>query len=347
MRGVDTFLAVKAQADLFTPVAASTLALGDFLAFNNESMSGRQQIYSSPAIRQRAMRAIAYSASGTIASEGSIEFTASNFVMNKLLDLIFHSGTGTADNVTGDGRVYTLTDGGVLTPFTTFVGFDGPEGIYTRRFTGAKVNRATLSARVDSMLTVALDIAAINKEILTGAPASPPAVLYPDGEDEYAYLFSDASVHLKAGDMTDFGEVPVESFDLTINHNLATDRYRLGSLYRRSLQESVTDVEGTFTLDAAAQALTGQKLNTAGGGTNDPAFFEKIARQGLYASLKFTVSDATRLVGSTPSGITIELPFVRLEEPDFNVRDGGIITGSARFIGYDSMTVTHVCDLGA
>jgi len=360
MRGVDTFLGLKEQVDLFTPRIAEDLGSGDFLAFNSESLSGRQQIISSPAIRQRAMRAIAYSANGTIAAEGSVEFTASNHVMEKLLGLIFHAKDGDADDAAGTGAVYTLIGGGELTPFTTFVGFDGPEGVYTRRFTGAKVNRATLSARVDAMLTVSIDVAAINKEILTGAAAEATPV-YPSALAEYAYIFSDASVMFKAGDMTNLGEVPVESFDLTINHNLATDKYRLGSLYRRSLQESVTDVEGSFTLDAAAQSLAGDAFDTAGGLLNDPAFFEKISREGAYAALRFTVVDMNHLVAAAVvedllaepdpilgsdavyASLVIDLPYVRIEEPDFNVRDAGLITGSARFTAYDEITVTHIC----
>lgn len=352
MRGVDSFVAVKAQTDLTTPATLSTYAEGDFLAFNNESLSGRQNTYESPAIRQSAMRPIAYTANGTVAAEGSIEFTASNHVLNTLLPLIFHDGavTGTAvDSADGAGLTYTLVGGGELTPFTTLVGFDGPEGRYARQFVGSKINRATFSARVDSMLTVATDVVAIRKDILTGAQLTagsfPEAPAYPDAEDEYAYLFSEASVHFRAGDMADYGEVPVESIDLTINHNLATDRYRLGSVYRRSLQESLTDVEGTFTLDMAAQALSGSKFDLAGGGADVPTFWEAVAASNLYAALQFKVKHPTLQVGTDPyydCEFVITLPYVRIEEPDFNVRDGGMITGTARFRGYESITAKHV-----
>lgn len=352
MRGVDTFLGLRAQADLFTPQTAAALVSGDFLAFNSESLSGRQQIISSPAIRQRAMRAIAYSANGTIAAEGSIEFTASNHVMAKLLDLAFHSNVGAVDDVAGTGRVHTLISGGELTPFTAFVGFDGVEGSYVRRFTGAKVNTATFSARVNDMLRLNLGVAAVNKEIIElGATEA----VYPGGEDEYAFVYDQASVKLMSGDMAALVEIPVESFDININHNLNTGAYRLGSPYRRSLQESQTEVDGTFTVDAAATALSGDGLNLDGTTVHDPAFFERIAREAKFAALELTLIDPSReIVPETGPGagdaiyatLTISLPYARLEEPDFNVRDAGLITGSARFVAYDQLTVTHKADLG-
>ena len=49
---------------------------------------------------------------------------------------------------------------------------------------------------------------------------------------------------------------------------------------------------------------------------------------------------------SVPSHLRITLPFVKLEEPDFNVRDAGTISGSVRFEGYDNFSIDHVYKLG-
>jgi hypothetical protein len=341
MRGIDVSLAIKEQpGGLFTPRVVGDLALGDFLAFNSESLSGRQQVIDNPAIRNLPMRSRAYSAMGTMDAGGGIEFTVSNFVLNKMLPLVLHDVVGTAP--TTNGAVYTLEAGGVLTPFTVFVGFNGPEGTYTRRFTGGKVNTATFSARVNDMLRMNVNVAAINKELMTGAPTA----VYPDTEDEYAFVYDQASVLLKAGNMATLVSLPVESFDLTINHNLNTGAYRLGSPYRRSLQESQTEVEGTFTVDASTKGLADANLHLSGS-AHDPAFFERIARDAVYASIQLTVIDPTKEVApGVPCSLTIDLPHVRLEEPDFNVRDTGLITGSARFTGYDELTITHKGTLG-
>lgn len=350
MRGIDTYLALKEQVDLFTPRAAADLVAGDFLAFNSEGLSGRQQVIQSPAIRRQAMRNRAYSANGTMDASGSIEFTATNTVLDKLLGLAFHSKVGEPDEAADDGdggtlpigAVYTLVDGGALTPFTAFVGLDGAEGKFTRRFTGCKINSLSLSARVDSMLIVNADVAGVNKETLPDTVTP----VYPGAGVEYGYVFSDASVLLKAGDMADLIELPVESFDITIAHNLSLDKYRLGSVYRRSLQEGITDVTGSFVLDAATRGVNGENLNLEGVGAHDPAFFERIAREARYAELRFTVVDVTREVEpGVPCSLTIDLPAVRLEEPDFNVRDAGILSGTARFTAYDSISLTHIANL--
>lgn len=349
MRGIDTFLAIKPQVDLLTPQPTSALAVGDFLAFNSESLTGAQQIITNPAIRRQAMRSRAFSAMGTMEAGGGVEFTASNLVLNSLLPLIFHANDS-GDVASAAGRVYSLQDGGVLTPFTAFVGMNGPEGAYTRIFSGAKVNSATFSARVNDMLRLNLNVAAIEKTLEDGAVTAE----YQE-EDEYAFVYDQASVKLMAGDMAALAEIPVESFDLNLNHNLDTNAYRLGSAYRRSLQEGVTDVDGTFTLDAASKAVGGGGLDLGGTGTHDPAFWERVARNAVFAALEFTLVDPTHQVAEsvpgagdgTPSTLKIELPYVRLEEPGFNVSDAGLITGSARFVAYDSITATHIADLGA
>ena len=157
MRGIDTFLAIKEQSDLFTPKDLTDLVAGDFLSFDSEGLSGNQQIVNSKAIRPQPMRTRANSSVGTVEAGGNLAFTASNFVLDKILPLIFHSKVGNVDDAAG--ATYTLVDRGQLTPFTVFVGFDEGVKEFTRRFTGCKVDKATISARVNEMLTVSLDVA--------------------------------------------------------------------------------------------------------------------------------------------------------------------------------------------
>lgn len=342
MRGIDTFLAVKEQADLFTPKALTDLVAGDYLSFNSETLSGNQQIVNSKAIRPQPMRTRANSSMGTVEAGGNIEFTASNFVLDKLLGLIFHSKVGNVNDPAG--ATYTLVEKGKLTPFTAFVGFDDGSKEFTRRFVGCKIDRATISARVNEMLNISVEVAGIDKTILD-ATATP---VYPGGDVEYAYDFDQASVKLKAGDMTDLAELPVENFNLTINHNLAKDKYRLNSLFRRSLEEGMTEIDGDFTIDMSADSVAGSALNLTGGVTTDPAFFERLARDAKFASITFTCLD--RSVEVSPgvyAKFEITLPFCRIQEPDFQVRDSGTISGSAKFQAYDSVTANHTTKLTA
>lgn len=340
MRGIDTFLAIKEQADLFTPKALSDLVAGDFLSFDSESLSGNQQIVNSKAIRPQPMRTRANSSMGTVEAGGSLSFTASNFVLDKLLPLIFHSKTGNVEDPAG--ATYTLVEKGKLTPFTVFVGFDEGTKEFTRRFTGCKVDRATISARVNEMLNISLEVVGINKEIQDQTTTA----VYPGGDVEYAYDFDQASVQLKAGDMTNLAELPVENFNLTINHNLAKDKYRLNSLYRRSLEEGMTEIDGDFTIDMAVDSVAGSALNLAGGVTTDPAYFERLSREAKFAALTFTCHDKSVEVSpGVYAKFEITLPFIRLQEPDFQVRDAGTISGSAKFQAYDSVTATHITKL--
>lgn len=343
MRGVDSFLAVKRQTALKTPQTQADLDTGDFLAFNNESMSAAQQIISNPSIRRRAMQSRAFTAMGTKEASGNIEFTASNFVLNTLLPLIFHDQAGDADDT--DGAVYTLQDGGSVAPFTTFVGFDSAtDGKFVRRFFGCKVNTASFSARVDDFLRLSLGVVAIGHENqdYTAVPT------YHTTEEEYAFNFIHASISIKAGDMTDLVKLPVESIDFNVNHNINTNAYRLGDYHRNSLEEGMTDVDGTFTLEMGTRGFDGENLSTTGTG-HQADFLERIASEAAFASFELTFEDPSNQVGdpgdSEPSTLKIEIPYARLESPNFNVTDAGVITGSARFIAYDTMTVTHVSNL--
>jgi|SRR5690625_1331047 len=343
MRGVDSFLAVKRQTALKTPQTQAALSTGDFLAFNNESMSAAQQIISNPSIRRRAMQSRAFTAMGTKEASGNIEFTASNFVLDTLLPLIFHDKTGDADDA--DGAVYTLEDGGSVAPFTTFVGFNSEsDGKFVRKFYGCKVNTASFSARVDDFLRLSLGVVAIGheNEEYTALPT------YHTTEAEYAFNFIHASISIQAGDMSTLVKLPVESIDFNINHNIDTNSYRLGDYHRNSLEEGMTDVDGTFTLDMGTKGFEGEALALSGA-THQADFLERIAAEARFASFELVFEDPTNTVddggSGVPSVLKIEIPHARLETPSFNVTDAGRISGSARFIAYDTMTVTHVSNL--
>lgn len=443
-RGTDVYVALKEQVDLFTQASDTQLVTGDYLAFESEGMQGSRQIVQSRAIRRSSMRKRAYTANGTIAAGGSLEFTGSQLILHKLLPLATHTAgvlqwvvnnagvetpaaaqDGTTPNSyqkvtmtpTSLARAgeetqgvyrhrYTLVDGGRLQPFTTFVGMTGgsaQEGNYTRVFKGCKVNSMSLGARVNEFLKLTTDIQGLKKDIQDGVRTP----TYPTDEVEYSYLFTGASVKIKAGNMQTLGELSVSSFDMEVNHNLGTDDYRLGDITRQSLDEGVTEVTGSFEMSAGSASLSGAELNANSGLYNDRAFFERLNLEGKYASLEVVFADWTRPItetaiadGSTrtvlkvadasisvkagdliqvaglepvrvtsvdtanktvtlsgtglpavptagdtvaiASHLRVTLPFVRLEEPDFNVRDENTIRGSARFSAYDSIIFDHV-----
>lgn len=450
VRGTDVYVALKEQVDLTTPASDLSLETGDYLAFESEAMQGSRQTVNSRAIRRSAVRKRAFSANGTIAAGGSLEFTGSQLILEKLLPLATHTnstvtwytrdeGTGVETPVadpnnppagayprvkmaptslarTGEAAQgirrsrYTLQDGGRLQPFTTFIGMTGgtaSEGNYTRKFVGCKVGTFALSSKVNEFLKISTDIQGVRKELGDGTRTP----TYPGDEVEYSYLFDGASVKIKAGNMATLGELPVSAFDLELNHNVNTDDYRLGAIERQSLDEGVTDITGSFEMSAGAGSLTGSHLNANSGLYNDRAFLERLNLEAKYASLQVQFSDWTRPLtesgvaptGSTrtklvlndepvsikpgdslqvgeqsrvrvetvdlatktltlsgtglgadpvpgdavkiPSHLRVTLPYVRLEEPDFNVRDENTLRGTCRFTGYDGVTFDHVCKI--
>lgn len=446
-RGTDVYVALKEQVDLYTPASDTQLVTGDYLAFESEGMQGSRQLVQSRAIRRAAMRKRAFTANGTIAAGGALEFTGSQLILHKLLPLATHTTATTAWYVNNAGTEtlaaaqdgttagsyrkvtmtpttfarageaaqgihrnrYTLVDGGRLQPFTTFIGLtggDAQEGNYTRVFNGCKINTMSISARVNEFLRISTDIQGIRKRIQDGVRTP----TYPTDEVEYSYLFDGASVKIKSGAMQTLGELPVSSFDMELNHNLGTDDYRLGDIERQSLDEGVTEVTGSFEMSAGAKSVSGSALNATSSLYNDRAFLERLNLEGRYASLQIVFADWTRPItetsvatGSTrtsikltdaplsisvgdkikiadlepvavtavdvagktvtlggaglpadptagdtvaiPSHLRITLPFIRLEEPDFNVRDENTIRGSARFSAYDTVVFDHVYKL--
>lgn len=443
-RGTDVYVALKEQVDLYTPASDTQLVTGDYLAFESESMQGSRQLVQSRAIRRSAMRKRAFTANGTIAAGGGLEFTGSQLILHKLLPLATHTSANVAWYVNNSGvetlaaaqdgstpgsyqRVtmtptsfarageaaqgihrnrYTLVDGGRLQPFTTFIGLtggDAQEGNYTRVFNGCKINTMSISARVNEFLRITTDIQGIRKRIQDGTRTP----TYPTDEVEYSYLFDGASVKIKSGAMQTLGELPVSSFDMELNHNLGTDDYRLGDIERQSLDEGVTEVTGSFEMSAGAKSISGSQLNATSSLYNDRAFLERLNLESRYAALQVVFADWTRPItetvlaaGSTrtnlklqdapisinvgdkikvadldpiavaavdvasktitlagaglpanpavgdtvaiPSHLRVTLPFIRLEEPDFNVRDENTIRGSARFSAYDTVIFDHV-----
>lgn len=336
-RGVDTYVAIAPQTDLYTPVDPSELEVGDYLPFDSEGLAGGRNIVSSPTIRKQAMKSSANSANGTQRAGGSLELTASQFVLDKVLLLSTHltlGANGEPDLATVEDRAtasektlkiarkrYRLIPGGRLVPFTTFVGLAGAGG-YTRRFKGCKVNSLSISARVDEFIKLSLDIQGLSKKIVDGTTTP----IYPAQELEYSYFFIGASAKIKAGNMQTLGELPVSSFELTINHQLNVEDYILGSDERNSLDETMTEVTGSFEMRAGASSRSGAKLNLASQvAGNDRAFLERLNEQARYAALEIACADRTQTIGLgvTVTGTTASV--LKLDQAFVDVKPGDLI----------------------
>ena len=362
-RGVDTYVAVKAQTDLYTAADEATLTVGDYLPFDSEGMAGGRNIVNSPTLRRQAMKSSASSANGTQKAGGSLEFTASQFVLDKLLPLVTHvalDANGNPDLSTVEERAtaaektakisrkrFKLIPGGRLVPFTVFVGLTGAGG-YTRKFKGCKINTFTISARVDEFIKISLDVQGLSKKIVDGTRVA----VFPDQNLEYSYFFIGANAKIKAGNMTTLAELPVSSFEMQINHILNVDDYRLGSDERNTLDEGQTEVTGSFEMRAGSSSVSGSKLNITSQLTNDRAFLERLNEQSRYVTMELTLADRTRPLGlgATAAGTTTTV--LKLTDAFVDVKAGDLIKVAdveVRVLSVDvaAKTITLTEPLGA
>lgn len=362
VRGIDISVAIKEQSDLFTAVPDTNLVSGDFLGFDNESMAGNRKVVKSKAIKKASMKTRSASANGTIGVDGAIEFTASQLILDKILPLATHLVVSTDVNQPLQNVVdlaspaektakiarkrYTLIESGRLVPFTTFIGFGGgtaSEGNYTRVFKGCKVASLDISAKVDSFVTLNVGIAGITKKIQDGARTA----VYPAADVEFAYFFDGASVKLKTGNMATLGELPVESFDLQLNHGLNTNSYRLGSAERYALDEGLTSVTGTFGVQAGVDSISGARMNQASGLTNDRAFLERLNLEAKYASLQVRFVDWTRTIVETQTDVASTTTVIKLVTATVSVSQGDQIEiggTRVRVLSVDTATKTITLD---
>ncbi|GAA5500459.1 hypothetical protein Dxin01_00180 [Deinococcus xinjiangensis] len=371
-RGTDVYLAIKPQVDLQTPVPDTTLVTGDYLGFDSEAMGGSRQSVQARTIKRSSVRKSASSANGTIAAGGTVDFTGTQLVLDKLLPLATHTSStvqwfksnGSGGETVASGpndagaypkvtmtpvdaatvgekaagvhrNTYTLLDGGKLTPFTLFIGMmggEGAEGNYTRKFTGCKINTISFGMRVNDFLKITTDIQGVEKTLPDGTRTP----TYPLDEVEYSYFFDGASAHIKAGNMADLVEIPVSATDLELNHNLNTEDYRLHAIKRQSLDEGITDVSGSFEMTAGARGIDGT-LNAVSQLQNDRAFLERLNLEAKAASLEYRYIDWTRPIveGALATGSTRTV--LKLAEAPLSLRPGDeVFYGSGDTTNQDS-----------
>lgn len=323
-RGIDSVLVIKQQTAQGTP---ATLTASDYaIPFRSESLSARPTVYQSEALRKQAMRDKKLARLGTMDVSGGVELEPTNYALNDLLPLIFQTQTalsqvGADTGVTFDPNNYGYEysfDTGEL-PYATVAVYDGT---VRRLFTDMKVSRASFRADINQLAQLSLEFVGINVSV----DGTPVAATVPS--TEYGLYFEHASVLMgDAGGTT--VEVPVRSFNIDINTNPNTDRFRLGSRYRRSVPIGRIEVTGSITLDA----------NSFPG---DPQKFYTAALNAQWLQMEFKFSDPTNTVSYTAGGVTktansefsIIVPFALIEWPGHNISGPDVIEGSINFTAF-------------
>ncbi len=338
-RGIDSIVVLKQQTAQGTP---ATLSASDYaLPIRSESLQAKPTIYGSEALRKQAMRDRKLVRLGTLDVSGGLEVEATNHGLHIILPLVFGqvsnvtqvgSDTGVTWSGTNYGKRYQLSTADL--PYATVAVYDGE---VRRLFTDMKVSRLSLRADINQLALLTLDLVGIQASV-DGTPvvATVPAT-------EYGLYFEHADVLIgdAGGTLT---SVPVRSFSLDINTNPNTDRYRLGSRFRRAVPTGRFDITGSVDLDA----------NSFPG---DPQKFYNAVLNGQFLQLRLVFSDPTNTVSYTAGSTTkttnsqfiVDIPFALIEWPNHNINGPDIITGAINFTAYadgnTAVSVTHIYKL--
>ena len=317
-RGTDAVAVIAPQSsglgqDVTVPAQAKALPL------LSESMSATPTIYGSQALRKRAMRTRNLARLGTLDVGGTLEIEGTNQSLHELLPLVFpvkeDSSDPDFDGSTKLSRTYKASTADEQDYFTVFL----HDGDVRRIFRDCRVNSMTLQADINQLGRFSFDISGVRAEAdTTSLTATIPSV-------EYGLYFEQAKVELGDSGGT-LAEVPAQSFTLTVNRNLDTGRYRLGSRFKRNLPGGLFEVTGSVTLDA-----------------NPLQQKDKLYKAVLNAewmALKFSFVDPTNKVGGQDSKLVIDLPYVLVEWPQHNITGPEAIQGAVNFTAYDDETLS-------
>ena len=325
-KGVDAVLQMKQQTG--KGVAATFSAADYAIPFVSESLQARPTVYQSEALRAQAVRDRRLARLGTLDVGGSVEIEATNKGLDLILPLVFADVTSdpayTAPNYK---KTYKPT---LIEPPYVTVGIS--DGETTRLFTDCKVGSFSLSGSINQLARFSLEIAGIQASV-NGTPlaGSIPTV-------EYGLYFEHAKVKLgKAGQTLE--EIPVSTFNIGFNRNLNTNRYQMGSRFRRDINGQRFDITGSFSTDA--NPLT------------DKQALYKAVLDAEWMELEVSFTDPTNQVtggtGSEPSSFTIKVPYALLEWPGHNISGPDYIEGSVNFTafaeGATAPSIIHVYKL--
>lgn len=346
-RGVNSVVRIKAQSALNTAAAFSAADKIEVTPFTSESFKASVTQVASQALRRVGERQKKLTRMGTLDVGGSITVEPTNNALANLLPILFPAdGVNNidVDNATAGvqaaaapnyAKVYTVTS--TERPYATVVVDDGD---IVRAYANMRASSFSINASVNQLATLNIDFIGTNFQTNAGGSAAAwtggitgnvPQVglAYASPAVEYGLYFDQAKLEVGTAIGTVI-EIPVTDFSLSVNTNASGDRYRLGSRFRRDVPTGVADVTGSFTMDA------NYNPNGAGLTTKDWAY--QALQNSTYIALKVSFTDPTNTVtlgGSTVgSSFVINLPFIYIDTPDWNVSDDGIISGGVNFTSY-------------
>ena len=333
-RGVNSVVRIKAQPAINTAAAFSATDKAEIIPFTSESFKASVTQVASQALRRIGERQKKLTRMGTLDVGGSVTVEPTNNALSNLLPLIFPAdgiadvGSLTAPNY---GKSYRVTSSDA--PYATVVVDDGE---VVRAYANMKVGSFSIQSSVNQLATMNLDFVGTHFQTnptaavtawTSGITGNVPQVglAYAAPAAEYGLYFDQAKLEIGTAIGTVI-EIPVTDFSLNVNLNAISDRFRLGSRFRRDVPTGIADVTGSFTMDA--------NFNPNGAGITTKDWAYQAIQNSTYLALKFSFTDPTNLVDDQPSGLVINLPYIYIDTPDWNVSNDGIVAGAINFTSY-------------
>ena len=345
-RGVNAIVRIKKQDGLNQAASFTATDKLEVVAFNSESFRANVNQVASQSLRRQGMRQKAMTRLGTLDVGGGITIEPTNNSLANLLPLIFPTdGISNVGSETAPAyaKQYVITASS--RPYATVVVDDGE---LVRAYANMMVSQWTLGASVDQPTNMSVDFVGTNFQTNSGNAATawnngvtgniPQVGLgYVSPLSEYGLYFDQANVEIgtTAGDTV---VIPATDFNLSVNHNAATDRFKLGSRYRRDVPTGVADVTGSFTLDA--------NYNPNGGGITTTDWAYQAIQNSTYLALKLRFIDpSNEMKSGEASSLELTLPYIFIDTPDWNIGGPDIVTGAINFTafadGANGLTLVH------
>jgi hypothetical protein len=339
-RGINSTLLIKKQPEVNVVPSFGTTAAdaANLMPFTDESLRAQVNQVQSQALRRNAMRQRKLSTPGTIGVDGDFNIEATNAALHTLFPLLFNSVVNTTAPVVDAGaaptvytREYRLT-----TANRSLASIMVDDGEVARGFANMVNTQFSLASSVDQLVKIGTTWSGTHFKPSTSGEAFGngitgnvvvPGQSYTVPTVEYGLYFDQAKLEIGSAIGTVY-EVEVSDFNLSVNLNADTNRNRLGSRYRRDIPTGIADVTGSFTMDANSIPVGA----TGGLSTRDWAY--KAVMDSTYLALKFSFTDPINLAGGQPSTLAIELPYILIDMPAWNVSGPDIVGGAINFTGF-------------
>lgn len=310
-QGNQAALQILPQVDKNTP--NTDFVTATLMNFLSESLKGDVTKYGSQALARRSQRNKNLVRAGTVNVNGTVDFEATNHTLHTLLPLAFKRTAAAPVNGTHDA-IYTPYVGDA-----TYATIRVNDSEVSRIYESMVLSQLDFSAEVDQLVRLNTTWEGVKLRVQADSAAGGV-----NPTNEYGLYFEQGEVLFGDEQLTNAVPVFTRSFNLSINRNAKTDRFGLGSQFKRDVPVSTYDITGSINIDA----------NSLTPDTDKAALF-KAAMETKMLSLRLTFVDPGNPVeGGKPSKFVLTVPFALIDWPDHNITSEDFLEGTVNFTSY-------------